>query len=175
MGKKTNPHLETTRHTRLTCVYLGSLRMIAVECLRLLCETFGTLCRNRCYVHTVYALCTFKWQSLHTVFLNTRGGTKRDCGFGRVSVAQKPVYHLNVKRWQLEGLAWACRWLECKWSRGTTCVGETCLRALLLLHTNVCGRFVLSRVVLTGELDDLYNKATARVLVKHTRQPVWLL
>ena len=57
-------------------------------------------------------------------------------------------------------------------------LGERCLRALLLLHTNMCGRCVLSRVVLTGELIDggMHNiKATVRVLVKHTRQPVLLL
>ena len=39
------------------------------------------------------------------VFLNTRGGTESDCGFGGVSVTQKPVYRLNEKRWQSRGLA----------------------------------------------------------------------
>jgi len=57
------------------------------------------------------------------------------------------------------------------WERS---VYELCCSCIRICAADVCSRG-LSRVVLTDELDDLYNKATVRVLVKHTLQPVWLL
>jgi hypothetical protein len=54
-------------------------------------------------------------------------------------LVKKPVYRLNDKRWQLKGLAGSADGLNASGPEERHVLGAKCLRALLLLHMNVCG------------------------------------
>ena len=61
-------------------------------------------------------------------------------------------FFLNKKKWQLKGLAGPANGLTESGPEERHVLGAKCLRALSLLHANMCGICVHSRTVLTGEL-----------------------
>lgn len=128
--------------------------MIAVNCLRLLCETFGTHCRNRSSIDPVYKICTNqaakpsngRWYS-STLELAALAKV-----LGDVSVAQRPVYLPQQEGMAIEGLAGPADGSTASGPEERHVLGAKCIRALSLLHANMCGICVHSRTVLTGEL-----------------------
>lgn len=71
---------------------------------------------------------------------------------GDVSVTKDQSIFLNKKTWQLKGLAGPADGLTESGPEERHVLGARRLRALPLLHANMCGICVHSRIVLTGEL-----------------------